>query len=150
MATSTYKTFLMVGSSSGSGSSATVNYSKLVDIIDFPDLGGSPEQIDVTTLSDKMRHYVNGVQEVDSMKFTANYDKTDYTNVKSHAGTVKPYSVWFGGTETSSGSVTPTGDLGKFDFTADLSVYITGAGVNAARQMAIDLALASDIVFNAN
>ena len=144
MATSTYKTFLMVGSTSGSPASTT--YSKLVDIISFPDMGGAPERIDVTTLSDKMRHYVNGVQDVgDNMDFVANYDKTDYTTVKGHEGSKKKYSVWFGGTE-SSGTVTPTGSEGKFDFEAELSVYVNGGGVNDPRHMTISMALQSDIV----
>ena len=144
MATSTYKTFLMVGSTSGSP--ATTTYSKLVDIISFPDMGGAPERIDVTTLSDKMRHYVNGVQDVgDNMDFVANYDKTDYTTVKAHEGSTKKYSVWFGGTE-SSGTVTPTGSEGKFDFDAELSVYVNGGGVNDPRHMTISMALQSDIV----
>lgn len=144
MATSTYKTFLMIGSTSGSP--ATTTYSKLVDIVNFPDMGGAPERIDVTTLSDKMRHYVNGVQDAgESMDFLANYDKSDYTTLSSHAGTKKKYSVWFGGTE-SSGVVTPTGSEGKFDFEAELSVYVNGAGVNEGRQMTISMALQSDIV----
>ena len=144
MATSTYKTFLMVGSTSGSP--ATTTYSKLVDIISFPDMGGAPERIDVTTLSDKMRHYVNGVQDVgDNMDFVANYDKTDYTPVKAQQRYTKTYSVWFGGTE-SSGTVTPTGSEGKFDFDAELSVYVNGGGVNDPRHMTISMALQSDIV----
>jgi len=46
MAISTYKTFLMHEQSG--------TYEKLIDIKEFPDLGGAPEMIDVTTLSDKM------------------------------------------------------------------------------------------------
>lgn len=146
MASSTYKTFLMLGTTSGSGSSVTTTYSKLIDIIDFPDIGGSAEQIDVTTLSDKMRHYVNGVQQNESMNFTANYDKTDYTTLNTHVGQKKKYSVWFGGTE-SNGVVTPTGDLGKFDFEAEMSVFVNGAGVNQARTVTMTMALQSDIAF---
>ena len=48
MAISTYKIFLMMMQDSGS------TYAKLVDIKDFPDLGGAPEMLETTTLSDKM------------------------------------------------------------------------------------------------
>ena len=45
MAISTYQAFLMKGSGSG-----TVTYTKLVDIKSFGDLGGTPEQLETTTL----------------------------------------------------------------------------------------------------
>ena len=46
MAISTYKVFLMKKAASGG------TYSKVVDIKDFPDLGGAPEMLETTTLSD--------------------------------------------------------------------------------------------------
>lgn len=46
----TYQTYLMHGTGTG-----TVTYSKLIDIKEFPDLGGTPEAVEVTTLSDSMR-----------------------------------------------------------------------------------------------
>ena len=53
----TYMTFLMhKASSSGT-------YSKLCDIITFPDMGGEPEMIDITTLSDKMERKELGIQK---------------------------------------------------------------------------------------
>lgn len=53
---STYKTYLMY-----KATSAATQYTKLIDIKSFPDLGGEPERIDVTTLSDKIRKYTPGV-----------------------------------------------------------------------------------------
>ena len=44
MAISTYKAFLMVKDSG--------SYKKLIDIKEFPDLGGAPERLQTTTLSD--------------------------------------------------------------------------------------------------
>lgn len=139
--TSTYKTFLMHGTGSG-----TVTWSKLVDIKEFPDLGGTPEMIDVTTLSDKMMRYVLGVQSNEGMTFTANYDKTDYTALQALAGKQEKYAVWFGGTE-SGGTLTPSGSEGKFSFDGELSVFVAGAGVNAARDMSITIAPSTEIVF---
>lgn len=127
MAISTYMTFLMHGNA------------KLCDIEDFPDLGGEPEMIDVTTLSDKMKKYIAGIQDTSALKFTANYTDTDYEAVEALAGLSEGYSVWFGGTE-SAGVVTPTGSAGKFDFTGELSVYVKGGGVNEAVKMIITIA----------
>lgn len=131
--TSTYMTFLM-----HKGASAQ-SYEKLIDIKDFPNLGGEPELIEVTTLSDKMQRFVKGVQSLEALSFTANYDPTDYQACQELENKQEDYSVWFGGTE-SAGVVTPTGSLGKFSFTGDLSVFAAGGGVNAARDMTITIA----------
>ena len=55
MARSTYMTFLMHKASGGG------EYSKLIDIKDFPDLGGSPEMLETTTLSDNMQTNIPGI-----------------------------------------------------------------------------------------
>lgn len=60
MATSTYMTFLMHKKETA--------WEKLLDITEFPDLGGDPELLETTTLSDKMQTYVNGVQSNDGMR----------------------------------------------------------------------------------
>lgn len=134
MAISTYKTFLM---HKGSGSA---NWEKLVDITEFPDLGGEPEMLDVTTLSHKMRVYIPGIQETEGMNFTANYDQTDYDKLKALEGKEEDYAVWFGGTENTTGLPAPTGDEGKFSFKGKLSVYVTGGGVNEAVGMTATIA----------
>lgn len=131
MARSTYKTYLMKGTGTN-----TVTYTKLVDIKEFPDLGAAPEQIDVTTLDDSMRRYVEGVQDTEAMTFTANYTSADYTTVAALAGTEQKLAVWFGAT-TSSGVNTPTGSDGKFEFTGYVSVFVNGGGVNEAVDMTI-------------
>lgn len=138
MAISTYKTFLM---HSNSGT-----FEKLIDIKEFPDLGGEPEMIDVTTLSDKIHHYINGIQSNDGLTFTANYTKADFTALKALEGKTEKYAVWFGGTE-SGGVVTPDGTDGKFSFDGQLSVFVVGGGVNAAVDMSVTIAPSSDIEF---
>lgn len=143
-ATSTYKTFLMKGSGSG-----TITYAKLVDITEFPDLGGAPELLDATTLSDKMRVYINGIQELDALQFTANYSPADFSTLTALDGQDNNYAVWFGGTE-SNGVVTPTGDNGKFSFKGSLSVWKNGGGVNEVQTMTIQIANSTVITFAAS
>ena len=48
--------------------------------------------------------------------------------------------MWFGGTENADGTVTPTGTEGKFFFDGQLSVRVTGGGVNEVRGMGITIA----------
>lgn len=138
MAISTIYTFLM------KGSAATVPvYSKLTCIDSFPDLGAPPEQIDVTTLCDTMRHYIPGVQDTGSLQFEAFYDAAVYSTLKALAGVSTPYAVWFGGTDSN----TPTGSNGKFSFTGDLRVNVVGGGVNEAVKMQITIFPSTDITF---
>lgn len=133
MAISTYSVFLMSGST------------KLVDVKDFPDLGGSPEMLEITTMSDKMQTFIPGIQSSDALEFTANYTKDDFDTLKALEGTEGTYAVWFGGTE-NAGEVTPTGSDGKFTFSGYLSVFLVGGGVNEVVDMTITIAPSSSIV----
>lgn len=142
MAISTYKVFLMHKASSGS------TYTKLIDIKEFPDLGGEPEMLETTTLSDNMQTYIAGIQSMDALSFSANYDMTKYQELKALEGKKESYAVWFGGTE-SSGTVTPDGSNGKFAFDGELSVYPVGGGVNEVVGMNITIAPSSPIKFSA-
>lgn len=137
MAISTYKIFLM---KKGDQSA----YEKLIDIKEFPDLGGSPEMLETTTLSDSMQTYIPGIQSLDALEFTANYTKADFTKLKALDGVENDYAVWFGGTE-SGGVLTPTGSDGKFEFKGQLSVFPVGGGVNEVVDMTITIAPSTPI-----
>ena len=136
MASSTYKSFLMV--------KKTSTYEKLIDIVSYPDLGGAPEMLDATTLSDPMTVNVAGIQSVDALEFECNYDLAKYTELKEMEGEDKEFAVWLGGTE-SNGTVTPTGSDGKFEFGGQLSVYVNGGGVNEVRKMTVSIAATTAI-----
>lgn len=137
MAISTYKIFLMV-SEDGS------KYDKLIDIKSFPDLGGAPEMLETTTLSDAMQTYIPGIQSLDALEFEANYTKADFAKLKAMEGTEKQYAVWFGGTGEGE-TLTPTGSDGKFKFKGQLSVYPVGSGVNEVVNMNINIAPSTPI-----
>lgn len=136
MAISTYKAFLMQKNSS--------SYEKLIDIKEFPDLGGAPEMLETTTLSDRMQTYIPGIQSIDSLEFTANYTLAEYQKLKKMEGTEKEFAIWFGGTE-SGDTVTPTGTDGKYKFKGQLSVYVNGGGTNEVVEMTITIAPSSVI-----
>lgn len=140
MAISTYKVFLM------HKAAAAEAYTKLIDIKEFPDLGGEPEMLETTTLSDKMQTYIAGIQSLEGLSFTANYDKTDFSKLKALEGKKEQYAVWFGGTE-AGGVVTPDGSNGKFSFDGELSVYPVGGGVNEVVDMNITIAPSTVITF---
>lgn len=138
MAISTYKVFLM------ESTNGETTWTKVIDIKDFPDLGGTPEMLETTTLSDGMQTYIPGIQSLDALEFTSNYTLEDYKKLKGMKGTEKHFAVWFGGTE-SGDTVTPTGTDGKFKFKGQLSVYPVGGGVNEVVDMKISIAPSTPI-----
>ena len=136
MATSSYKTFLMYKKASA--------YEKLIDIKDFPDLGGAPEMLETTTLSDNMQTYIEGIQSQDALEFTTNYDLETYQRLAELKGVETEFSVWFGGTD-EGGVVTPTGDEGKFNFKGYLTARVVGKGVNEVRESIVSIAPSTPI-----
>lgn len=139
MATSTYKSFLMVKNSA--------TWEKLIDIKSYPDLGGAPELLETTTLSDSMATNIMGIQSIDALEFECNYDLNDYTKLKEMEGQTKEFAVWLGGSE-AGGVATPTGDDGKFSFSGQLSVFVNGGGVNEVRNMTVSIAASTVITLS--
>ena len=132
MAISTQGVTLMY--KNGTGSTLT----KLVDIKDFPDLGGAPELLETTTLSDTMQTYINGIQSSDALEFTANYTKADYTTIVGLKDKETEFAVHFGA----------NGVNGKFEFEGYASVRVNGGGVNEVVGMTISIAPSSAIIMN--
>lgn len=132
----TYQSYLMKGTGSGS----SITYSKLVDIKDYPDLGGAPERVEITTLSDPIRRYLKGIQDTEDITFTANYVLADYTTIKALTGQQK-FAVYF----DDGTAANPTGSLGKFAFEGEISVIVTGGGVNDPREMQITITPTTEI-----
>ncbi len=128
MAISTYGIYLMHKATGGT-------YEKLVDIKDFPDLGGAPEMLETTTLSDAMQTYIEGIQSADALEFTANYTKEDYTKCNALKGKKEGYAVYFG----------EEGTNGKFEFDGYLSARVNGGGVNEVVGMTLSIAPATAI-----
>ena len=135
MAISTYGIQLMYKETTGS-----TTYTKLIDIKDFPDLGGAPEMLETTTLSDNMQTYIPGIQGLDGLEFNANYTKADFTRLKALESKDLNFAVYFG----------PDGDDGKFYFTGRLSVFPTGGGVNEVVGLTISIAPSTPITTDEN
>ena len=145
-AISTYQTYLMHKYSTLSGTTTVTAWENLTPIKSFPDLGGEPERIDVTTLSDAMRKYIPGVQDVASSTFNANYDSLEYTKINNLSGSQEDYAIWFGATG-DIGSEVPDGHDGKFEWTGDIMAYVKGGDVNSAVEMTIVTFPSTDFKF---
>lgn len=103
---------------------------KVVSIKNFPDLGGAPELIETTTLSDPMQTFINGIQAAGAMDFTSNYTKADYEAVKADANKPLYYALEFGN----------NGDEGIFEWRGEHSVYLTGGEANVPVEMVTTIA----------
>jgi len=103
---------------------------KVVDIKDFPDLGGAPEMLETTTLSDQMQTYILGIQGADMMEFTCNYTKAVFEDVMRDANKELYYALEFG----------DSGSEGIFEWQGQHTAWVVGAGVNAVTEFKIGIA----------
>lgn len=133
MAISTYGITLKWGSAAGS-------LTKKIDIKDFPDLGGSPEMIETTTLSDPMQTFILGILSSGSLDFTANYTKSDFEAVNDDANTDLYYALEFGN----------AGSEGIFEWQGQHSVRVTGGSVNSVVEMVVTIAPKTKPTLNAD
>lgn len=120
-------------------SGAGETYTKIAGLQSFPDIGGAPDQIDITTLDDAMMHYMNGLKDAGSMEFTFLFDKEN----KSTSN----YQVLCGledaGTAVSWEVKLPSGT--KFHWDGEVAVTLSGAGVNEALHFTANIGIATDI-----
>ena len=141
---STFQTYLMYRTTS----SAT--WDKVIDITSFPDLVPPKEQIDITTLSDYMRVYINGIGDTGGeMSFGANYTAANYATVNALEGHQYEYAVWFGASG-EQGAEIPDGHNGKFSWVGDISAGISGGGVNEAVGMTVNCTPSTVLSFTAS
>lgn len=112
----------------------STSYDELCAIKNFPDLGGEPEQIETTTLSNTNQTFCPGVKSVSSMSFDVNYTKSDYDRIAAMTGE-KIFAIYFG----------DSGVDGKFYFKGELSIYVKGAGVNDVVEATITITPTTDI-----
>lgn len=144
MAISTFRTYLMYKADDVE----TTEYTKLVDITSTPDLGGTPNMIETTTLSDDTQTFIPGVKQLgDGLEFTANYELTDYKKLKALEGKQVKYAIWKGGTGNSGATAVPDGSDGKWEFTGELVVFPTGGSVDEAFGLTINIAPSTAITF---
>ena len=112
------------------------SYTDLTNLQEIPDIGGSADSVEVTTLDDAAHMYINGLLDYgDSLDFTFLYDKTQFTTLSGLSGSVS-WKVTLPGT----GATTAT-------FDAEPSVKLNGVGVNDAITYTLSLKPSSAIAF---
>ena len=109
------------------------------DLQEVPELGGSPEKVEITTLADSAKRYINGIKDFGDLSFKFLYD---------NSGAESSYRIMSGleaaGKATEFQIELPDGT--SFEFSANVSTKIDGAGVNAPLTFSAELSLNSDMV----
>lgn len=142
MAIATMDTFLVSFTGETKPTSLT-GATKVVDITSFPAMGGDPEKIDVTTLTDHIQKQINGVQQLDSLEFGANYTVEDYKKLKALEGK----SAWYGLVFGASSEGTPDGHNGVLIWKGEPSTHVNEGSANEAVGMTSTFSCESEIDF---
>lgn len=109
-----------------------VNNTQIVKATSFGDIGGEPDQLDATCLTDTVRVYINGVQDFGSWQVDYVYNDTDGASVEAAETASKTAPV-------ALEVKLPNGD--SYSNTAEVSGMIVGAGVNEVLMGRITCAL---------
>ena len=136
----------VTGDTAKNAPTGSVTLTKVADIKDFPALGGAPEQVETTTLSNASSTFVTGVQSVDAFEFTANYTSTSFKKLKEiqKDNELRRFYIVFGRKEETSGTVT-YGEYGVFYWAGTLSCWLDGGSVNVVRQTKISISSATEV-----
>lgn len=118
------------------------DYADVSGLTDIPDMGATPEKLDVTTLADEYRHYIGGVKDFGDLEFTFIYESGADGNYAKLAAIEanKAQDV---------ACVVEFPDGSKFEFPGEISLRIVGVGVNAVITFVMAVALSGDIVYTA-
>lgn len=127
MAISSYGISLMWGETADA-------VAKVVDIKDFPDMIGDPNMIETTHLGDSQQTFIPGIRQSDTLSFTANYSKADFTAVHNDENKPLHYALTF-----SDGS--------KFTWQGQHTCGIPGKGVDEVIEFTINIAASTPVEF---
>ena len=94
------------------------NYSVIANLQECPELGGTAENVEVTTLADGNKKYIKGIKDFGELAFKFLYDKTQFAALQALDGSI--------------GWQVELPDDSTCTFTGTASIKLDGVGVNAA------------------
>ena len=114
------------------------NYSVIANLQECPELGGTAENVEVTTLADGNKKYIKGIKDFGELAFKFLYDnsgaESNYRIVRGleEAGNIVEWKVTFPDNTT-------------FAFSGEVTTAIDSAAVNAALTFTATITLNSDL-----
>lgn len=113
---------------------STTAYTELENLQQIPDLGGSTESIEITTLADGAHKYTDGIKDYgDSLEFTFLYEKEQFAALNALSGSI-------------SWKVTLPDDS-SCTFSGSSNVTLVGVGVNEALTYTLSIRPDSEMVW---
>ena len=117
------------------------DYTLIPNLQEVPELGGSAEKVDVTTLADGNYKYINGIKDFGDLAFKFLYDNSGETsNYRICRGLEEDGVVINWQVEFPDGTT--------FEFAGEASTAIDSASVNSALTFTLNITLNSDITVN--
>lgn len=107
---------------------------KVVDIKDFPDMIGEANQLETTTLADAAQTFIPGIKQTETLSFTCNYTKEDFTAVNDDANKALYYELAF-----SDGS--------SFTWQGQHTCGLPGKGVDEVIEFTINVSASTAVEF---
>ena len=114
-----------------------VSYTELKGVQSIPELGATPEKIDTTTLADKYKTSVNGVQDLGELSFQFIYTKEYFKAASTACAAAGASKVRWFKVEFPDGL--------KFEFPATASIIMGGTEVNGTITFSLSLALGGNM-----
>lgn len=108
------------------------------DLQEIPELGGTPEQVEVTTLADGAKRYIAGIKDFGELQFKFLYD---------NAGVDSSYRICreLEDSKAIGAFKVVLPDQTEFAFSASVSTKLDSAGINAPLTFTAALSLNSDM-----
>ena len=135
------------------------DYTVIPGLLEVPDIGGTTEKIDVTTLADTSRQYINGIKDYGELTFKFVYDGLCCDGSAGNSEKVSNYQFLYDLFEGSNADTenkpkkwkieyksTPTRHF-NFTFDGYGSLSMDSASVNSALTFTLTITLASDIAY---
>jgi len=115
-------------------------FTKLLDIVSYPDLGSAPSTLDSTTLTNaQIKTSILGLQEAPDLTFEGLYTLAEYTSLKALEGDLLWFNLELG----------DTGEDGIFVWSGKISVYTNAGAVDEIRKMTVVTSAETEIKLKA-
>ncbi|WP_053983428.1 phage tail tube protein [Niameybacter massiliensis] len=121
------------GTKIGYGATSSGPHTEIPGLLEVPEIGGDPEKIDTTTLSDKVKTSVPGVKDLGDLTFKFLYDTETFKTLNA-IKEKKSFKVTFPDNMTVT-------------FDAIPSVKLGSAAVNGALTFSISMSIQSEPEF---
>lgn len=112
-------------------------FTKLVDIVSYPDLGSAPSKLDTTTLTETAnKTSILGLSDSPDLSFDCNYDEAALSTINGLTASNYYLQLDFGDAD------------GRFNWQGQVRAFANGGGVDEVRKMTVVSSAATQIAYS--